>query len=562
MAIDIHNFSGIAPARTPWKLPIGMAQVAQNINPDSRTIKPWKDSIVASSGYTAAATTTIYRFGRNIISDVSYWFQWPFDVDVVKCPVIADPTERTIYTGDGAPKWTNNTLALSPPVALQSPYPKAWRDLGVVAPSTPPVMSVSGVAASNDYEVVAFAYTNVTPYGEESAPSPVCDGQKVYSGQTASCTGFETAPSGNTDSIAARRLYRAVTSSNDTNLYEIKEEAVATATIVDDVGSNINEVIKTLGWEPPPATMRGVVAMANGIMVGFDGNDVCPSAQYAPYAYPRAFRSSCDWPIVALRAMGTQVLVLTWGNPYMLSGTSPESLKLDKIDSPEACVSKRSVVSISSPMPSMSGTDIMVGTTYYASQNGLCAADSGGSVKNVLNGILNREDWQALAPTSIQGYAYNGRYFGFFNTGAVTGGFCFDPRGADASLTMFPFYATGGFMDIAQDHLLLQVGTNIVLWNASATPLTATWRSGVIATPPQTMVFAKVLARAYGSAVTLNVYGDGVLVHTGLVADARAFKINGDNKCLTWEIEVITTSEVYEVTLATSADDMRNSGAT
>ena len=74
MAINFRNFSGIAPALTPWKLPIGMAQVSQNINPDSRTVKPWQDAVIVSAGYAAAAITTIYRFGRNLISDISYWF--------------------------------------------------------------------------------------------------------------------------------------------------------------------------------------------------------------------------------------------------------------------------------------------------------------------------------------------------------------------------------------------------------------------------------------------------------------------------------------------------------
>jgi hypothetical protein len=303
------------------------------------------------------------------------------------------------------------------------------------------------------------------------------------------------------------------------------------------------------------------MAMANGILIGFSGNDVYPSAQYAPYAWPLKYRLSTDFPIVGGATMGNQALILTWGFPYMLTGTTPDDLKLTKIDTPEACVSKRSIRNLQSPMPSIGGGTIDVGTVYYASQNGLCSCDAGGNVVNVLNGMMNRSDWQALNPASIQGYTYNGRYFGFFNTGTVQGGFCFDPRGSDASLTLFPFYATAGFMDLAQDHLLLQVGTNIVLWNASSTPLTATWRSGVIETPMQTHQFACVLAKSYtGGTVTFKLYADGVLIWTEVVGSNRPFRVPGDDKAFQWEIEIVTTTEVYEVVLAKSAEDMASAG--
>lgn len=557
MAIDIHNFGGVAPALTPWKLPLGMAQISQNVNPDSRTVKPWQDALTVASGYTAAAKTTIFRFGRSLVSDTQYWFQWAFDVDVVKGPIVGDTSERTFWTGDGAPKWTNSTLALTG----GPPYPHAYMDLGVVRPSTAPTLTVSGTAASNDYVVYGYAYTNVNAYGDEGAPSPICNGQKVYSGQTATVSGFEAAPTG-TSATVARRLYRTETSSTDTNLYFVKEISTATTSTVDDVGSNIGEVIQTEGWDVPPATLFGLTAMANGILVGFDGADVCVSAQYAPYAWPAKYKLSCDFPVVGGRAIGNQVVVLTMGNPYMLSGTTPESLSLTKIESPEACVSKRSIVNMTAPMPTMSGSNIMVGAVYYASQNGLCSCDSGGSSQVLTKGLMNRADWQALNPPSIQGYLYNGKYFGFFNTGAVTGGFCFDPHGDQAALTMLPFYATGGFADIVQDHLLLQVGTNIVLWNASATPLTATWRSGVIETKMKTWAFVYVLARSYaGGAVTFNLYGDGSLVSSTVVTSSRPFRVPMDDKHFQWEVEIVTTSEVYEVALCDSAEDVRQSGA-
>jgi hypothetical protein len=60
--------------------------------------------------------------------------------------------------------------------------------------------------------------------------------------------------------------------------------------------------------------------------------------------------------------------------------------------------------------------------------------------------------------------------------------------------------------------------------------------------------------------VVFNLYGDGVLVNSVTVLDNKPFRVNADDRHFQWEIEIVTTSEVYEVTLARSAADMRSAG--
>lgn len=555
MAIKFKQFSGVAPALTKYKLPQYMAQTAVNVNLESRTIKPWKDAITVLGGITAAPITTIFRFGRTLISDIIYWFTWNKDVDVVKGSVIGDTTERTFYTGDGQPRWTNATLA----TVGGPPYPADYRILGVTGPTTAPVMTVTGAATSTDYVEVGYAYTRVTPYGEESAPSPICDSQKVYQGQVAQVGTFE-APLSGKESTVANRIYRAVTDVNgNTNLYFVKEVGT-TGSYPDDVGDNIGELCQTSGWRAPPTDGFGITSMANGIMLVFSGSDIYPSAQYAPYAYPLAYRMSCDWPIVGGAAIGTVAIVFTYGNPYLISGLTPDALKSKKIETPEVCISKRSIVNASAPMPSMMQSETNTGVIYYASQNGLCSVDVGGAVVNLTKDLLNRADWQALNPSSIKGSLYNGRYFGFFNTGAVAGGFCFDPNDAtDRALSFFQFNATGAFFDLAQDHLMLQVGTNIVLWNASSTNLNVIWRSGVFDTQECTWAFARVrnVAGDYSGTTKFRLYGDGNLLIEVTATNDEMFRVPGDDHYDQWEIEIESNREVYEVGLATSGKDAR-----
>lgn len=531
------KFSGVAPRLTPWRLPPELAQTALNVNLESRTIKPWRDTSEIESGLTAHATSSIYRFGLDLVSDTQYWFHFAgSDVDFVKGPLVGDSTERTFYTGDGAPKWTNNTLALTG----GPPYPADYRNLGVIAPTDAPAVGVTGTG-SGDVESRVYVYTNVTTYGEESAPSPAATAVDFQEGQTVTISGFTAAPTG-ADSTTARRIYRSVTTSTNTNFYYIKEISSATSSTEDDA-TDVGEPLATEGWAVPPSSMFGLTAMANGIMVGFDGHDVCVSEAYAPYAWPTAFKLSTDYPIVGGKAIGNQVVVLTTGNPYLLTGSEPSTLSLTKLDWPQACVSKRSIVNVG-------------GAVLYASPDGLCAIDGQGMLNNLTEGLMTREDWQALNPESILGCLYNNQYFGFYNTGVVSGGFILEPRENDAALSFIETHASAAFADLLQDVLFLKIGTEIHKWDASGTYSDYTWRSGVTTLPrPENFGAAQVWAEGYP--VTFKLYGDGALKHAETVASSAVFRLPSGYKAAQYEVELTGDQEIYKVLVASTAGELR-----
>lgn len=533
------SFSGVAPKVIPERLPAQMAQTALNVNLESRTLRPWRDLSEIETGLDAGDPSTIYRFGLDLVSDTQYWFHWVDDVDLVKGPIVGDQTERTFYTGDGAPKWTNNTLALTG----GPPYPVDYRDLGVPAPGTAPTVEVTGTGSGTE-EFRTYVYTNVTTYGEESAPSPASSEVTVAaSGHTVTIDDFATAPTG-ASSTTARRIYRSVTGTTGvTNYYFVKEIAVAVTSTTDDVGENIGEPIETTDWRVPPTDMFGITAMANGVLVGFSGNDVCVSVAYVPYAWPLAYKLSTDYPIVGGKAIGNQVVVLTTGSPYLLSGTSPESMSLTKLEWPQSCVSKRSIVNVG-------------GAVVFASPDGLCSIDGAGQLVNLTEALFSRDDWQALNPESMHGYVHNSRYIGFYNTGVVTGGFVFEPRQGDAAFSYIDTYATAGFADLLQDELFLKVGTTIQKWNASGAYEDYTWVSGVSTLEvPENLGAAMVRADAYP--VTFKLYADGALKHTETVASASPFRLPGGYKAAQYEVELSGANEIYEVLVGSTPLTLR-----
>lgn len=536
-ALVFRTFSGVAPRFTPYRLPMQMAQVASNLDLVSRTARPFKQPLSVSTGYTPDDLSSIYRFGQDLISDTQYWFHFAgFDVDFVKAAIAQDQTERTYFSGFGAPKVTDNTLAL----VGGPPYPLDYYTLGVPAPTVKPNVALGGGGAG-DALARAYVYTYVSGWGEESAPSPASDVIDVMEGQSVTVSNMQTGPAGDYN-VTAKRIYRSVTGSSGTLYYLVKEVPIGDVSTVDDVAT-LGEPLQTEGWVPPPANAYGMTQMANGIALLFDGFDVCPSVQYAPYAYPVGYRQSTDFKIVGGRAFGNQAVVCTVGNPYFVTGMAPDSLALQKIEFPQGCVSKRSIVAVP-------------GGVVYASPDGLVFIGADGSARLATEALLSREDWQALNPESISAYLWNNRYVGFYDTGVVQGGFLFEPKEQDAAFSFIDTHASAGYSDLLQDELYLKIGSEIHKWNSGASPFTGTWRSGVQSiSRDENMAVARVRAVAYP--VTFKLYADGVLKHTLSVPSQQVFRLPSGYRARQYEVEVSGTNEIYEAVVATSIDEIK-----
>lgn len=131
--ISIKSFGGISP-RTPARyLQDSQAQVALNCPVFAGSLNPLPDLSAAITTIGKTVTPrTIYRFGQDANSDSKYWFSWSTDVDVCRGQIVGDTSEWTFYSGDGAPKATYASIALS-----SSAYPAVSRPLGLPSPSSP-----------------------------------------------------------------------------------------------------------------------------------------------------------------------------------------------------------------------------------------------------------------------------------------------------------------------------------------------------------------------------------------------------------------------------------------
>lgn len=549
-----------------------------------------------------------------------FWFHWITDVDVVRSPVAGDTTERTYFTGDGAaPKVTDSTIATS---GAGTNYPNNSYTLGVPAPVAAPGAalvlnsgSVTGATQANPVQITtganhglttgdqvylaglggmtqlngrtftvtvtgnttytldgengtshtaytsggtweeryakdnvsarAYVYTYVTGFGEEGPPSPASTVINVGVGQTVNLSGMSTGP-GTGYNAQTKRIYRAVTGSNGTEFLFVAEIAVATTTYTDTkLDDALGEALPSRNWDPPPSDMKGIVALPNGVVVGFSKNDVCPSVPNQPHAYPVGWRQPTDKPIVAIGVFHQTAVVLTQGHPYLLVGSDPAAMTLLKIENHQSCASKR-------------GARAFMAGVAYPSPDGLMWIGPGGEWRNLTEGLMTRDDWQALKPSSIHGYVLDGRYIGFYDNGATQGAFIYDPDNVRGGLFKFDTYATAGFVDMLSDALYLQVGDYIERWEGGGARKTYTWKSRPHYGAPRRYCVGKALATSYAD-LTVKLYADNgaTLIHSEKVLDSSPFRFNLDERKTDWMVEITGTDTVYDVFFAETMEEIR-----
>lgn len=536
MIIKAEVFKGKLPRIEPHLLPDNGAQVAQNLTVESGGLRPFNVPLFNATPTKTGTKLSLHRFGA------AYWFHWITDVNAVRGPIADNAAEVTYFTGDGAPKVTDSSIAVQ---GGGTNYPNAAYLLGVPAPTTAPVATVQGAAVDpTQAEDRVYVVTFVAQIGSvemEGPPSPVSGVVSVEPSQTVAGT-LPAIPSG-AYNFTKKRIYRTVYSGSagSTEWKFVKDELAASLTFTDDVATvSLGGLLPSTEWDPPPSDMHSLGLHPGGFMFGASGLDVCVSVAYQPHAWPASWRHKLDYPIVSMVMAGNSILVTTTGKPYLIVGTSPDSLDREPIEINQACVSKRGTVNVGY-------------AAVYPSPDGLMVVGPG-IAKNATEALMRREDWQAYKPSTILGAWHDGKYFGFYDTGTVQAGFIFDPATED--FTDIDVYATAVFTDKITDTLYLQVGTDIVAWNGGATKKTMTWKGKLNLLPyPANMGIAQVFAAAYP--VTFKLYADGTLKHTETVASRSPFRLPGGYLADRYEVELSGANAITAAYVAETAGELR-----
>ncbi len=266
-------------------------------------------------------------------------------------------------------------------------------------------------------EFHSWVYTYVSRVGEEGPPSdPTGAVERLLrddDGFGPATLTFEAAPpEANDRDITHRRVYRTATGASgqtafllmsfqDSDGQWFTDIPIGTTEIIDNVPTErLSDTLVSADWCPPPDGLRGLVSLPNGILAGFVGSTLHLSEPYQPHAWPPDYRQTMDFDIVGLGTFGTSIVVCTTGYPYVVSGTRPDSMTAQRIELPQSCVAKESIVRFG------------LAGVVYASPDGLVQIGPG-SARLLTDQLFTKHEWQDFRPTEILAAYCDAAYVAF-----------------------------------------------------------------------------------------------------------------------------------------------------
>lgn len=450
--LKLAAFAGIAPRVGVALLKDNEAERAINTKLYSGELRSWNkpDSVTGANNIVASALS-IYKHTDSSGGDL--WLSWTTDVNVVPSPIFDTGENPIYYTGSGTPKKTNSSLSETG----SSPYPGDYYEMGVPAPTSAPSVSASGGSGTAESRV--YLYTYISLFGsieEESAPSPASSVISVLPGGTVSVTSLPSAAPAGDYNITKVRLYRAVSGTSSTIYLKVADVNIGTTTYSDTkTATQLGGALTSSNYNPPPSDMQGIASMANGILVGFRENEIYFSEPYVPHAWPAEYSLTVEYPIVGIGCFGESVVVATRGNPFVISGSTPQSMSQAKIPLFEPCVSKRSIVS--------DDTGVM-----YASPNGIVKIAQGFAGVST-NGLFTRDEWQRKKPSTMLGAVLDGAYYLFWEdiTNDIKRCLVLDRNESASALTETSVYTEAVFVDPTSAQLYFVLDDEINEWEGN-----------------------------------------------------------------------------------------------
>lgn len=415
-------------------------------------------------------------------------------------------------------------------------------------------ISISGLVPVNSDIATSYVETFINDFGQEGSPSDPSGVVYIGPGITTTVSGLYHPGFPDTDyGVVKYRLYRAASGSSGTQYqFAIERDHTVPNDSYEDIllDSELGEVLSTVGYDLPPKDGMNVCVMANGITLMSSGNQLCPSVQYQPHAYPTAYKRSTDFDITGIVVLETSAIVTTQESTYILTGSDPDSLTLSKLASTHGCVSNRS-------MARWGEFGVI-----FATAEGLAIASPEG-VRLITEGFISKREWKTkFYPTTITGSVIEDKYFGYYIDQSNNRiGFIFDPRSNSDGFVNLDAAVTSSYSDHYNEILFYTDGRTLYSWDTQAPLLTYTWRSKVFQLPyALSMSAGQVYAvnyNGYVGTLTLNLYKNRSTTpfFTKVITDSNEFRMPAI-PCEEVQVELIGSVRVNRVQIAEQIEEL------
>jgi len=357
-------------------LPEGAAQRALDVNHERGTIRAMRDDLAVHEASPGSSADFYLHKGTD-------WLTFGDNVDVAPGPVADDRLYITQENGNPIIKDMGNGGA---------EYP-----LAIDAPLAPPIISLNTSSGEETGEDVVFVYTWVTIFDEESLPSPPSSPLTVPEGSSIDISLVDSEPPFGRR-INRFRVYRSMTTAlGATELFFVKELNAGTSLYVHDpLIDHLQELLPTANYDPAPDGLQGITSMNAGNMAAFKGKSLRFCEPYKPHAWPQQYELLASNDIVGLVTFGNMLAVLTTGEPYIVQGTDPANMIMEKIEQNAPCLSKDGIV------------DLGYAAAYPSTDGVITLSQSG--AQNVTRGLFTRDEWRSFSPETISAGALDGGY--------------------------------------------------------------------------------------------------------------------------------------------------------
>lgn len=429
MKLEFDTFRGEIPKLADHRLPMPYAKDATNCKIGKGNLRAFQ-ALLRDSALSLTTVETLYLHTEN---SNEHWIE-SLTRHYVKSPISGDAYERAYYTDGTQPYFfANDNISGGGFDATADKY-----KLGIPQPTTAPTVGSPGGGAT--YRAYVYAYVN--SYGEEGPPSAI-DSITDYDTGYVTIDDIVAAPA----SRAIDKIYLYRTNASGTGSAEFQFVLEATwfsATVSYVVGdyviystdlykcttnhsaaawdaghftqgenvadANLLAVYPKTNFDPPPATLKGLTALANGALAGFVGNQLYLSEPYYPHAWPTDYIIAFDADIVGIAANKNTITIATSGYPYLVYGTHPSTMSKTKMFTLWPAFSSRSVI------PGNDGA-------FFLTRDGLIFS-AGGTMINITQtaGIMDPEDWAGYVLASCHMYWFEKKLF-IFDHGRRTGFF-------------------------------------------------------------------------------------------------------------------------------------------
>lgn len=606
----ILDFNGEIPKIKPQALRTGFAQLAENVDLYGGRLQPHRapqfmHNLVDEFGKPMSDPAMFAMVGFRAVGfpeEVS-WVQDPREsagsdtILFVRDGKLWRLSGRMVEAGTGATR-----VGIEPPT--EAPTVALAEKRGCLAEWEERCQHGENCSECADApEVRGYRITYVNECGEESAPSPVSNLVDVRNGDGAYVIDTNTPPS----NAILRRYYRSATTTDGQVVWlYVDEDVIADTTYLDSrCACDLGEALPTEGHMPPSECLDGVTLARNQQTIVWSNNQFWVSEPRLPHAYTPRTRVTLPHKIQFVAHYTPRIESDTHYENFI--GTVGFPYAVDIRDDGQAIVKQ-----LDGYYPALSpfGWSKTNGVVYYTAEQGLVAA-AGTQLSLETDEYMTEREWARFQPHTMRLTGYDHRVFMWYTKRDNTrAGLLLVVSTADKrrtpSISRVTLQVKTGYNAVGLGMFLL-IGRDIYRWGTGATFMRYTWHSSIEVNSGKWFptvfkvvgdnipVYGRAVTRAItqyemwrrqncdlpetvffdnhpqlrrympqilsdGADVVVTLYCDGMEYYRRRVRHADPVVVARKRRGIEWSIKVSGTTELRELHLQKSRNDLVNDG--